>query len=304
MTPKRSLWRTVAGICLLIATIVGCAALAANLANGAEDDARQKEQQQRERLLAQMRELAKQTQVRFQQGDRQPQLFASPVFRYDDQPRGFLDATMWLWTDNGRPVAFEKIEVMPDKWQYCFTSASEKLLAVKWGDDREYHSTAPGIDFVPIVDFPAAPAAGPARKSAARKLARDFSARIFEVYVDSSEEMRILPTPIFEYSDPQTKDFHGAVFSVAASGINPAALIVLEPRAADGRSVWHYAIARMTSCGVILKYRGNIVWQVEAHRAPPRDFPTWTFFYTPRRELTDDAAPTDSTQSTPKAATP
>lgn len=35
--PERSLWRSIAGVCLLIATIVCCAALAANLANGAED---------------------------------------------------------------------------------------------------------------------------------------------------------------------------------------------------------------------------------------------------------------------------
>jgi len=36
--PKRSLWRSIAGVFLLIATIVCCAALAANLANGAEDE--------------------------------------------------------------------------------------------------------------------------------------------------------------------------------------------------------------------------------------------------------------------------
>src|SRR5258708_34016413 len=53
----------------------------------------------RTRMLEQMRALAEGTNVRFENGDRQPELVPRPVFRYDDQPRRFLDATMWVWTD-------------------------------------------------------------------------------------------------------------------------------------------------------------------------------------------------------------
>ncbi len=218
----------------------------------------QREQRQ-VKLLEQMRERARATSVRYQESDRGPQLLNSPVFRFDDQPRSIVDATMWVWTDGGRPVAFEKIEataVGRPGWTNCFASVGEKLLAVKWSDVR----------------------------------------------LDTGEEMRLLPAPIFEYSEPGRKDSHGAVFGLATSGTNPAMFILLEPRIADGESVWHYGVVRMTSCGVTLKYRGNAVWQADAIHAPPAGFPTWTFFFTPRQEPSDDAADIDSKPSTARSS--
>jgi hypothetical protein len=281
MTSRASMWRSIIGVCLLAAAAVVCAALAANLANGAEGE----KPGQQGQLLEPMRALAKATQVRFPQGDVQPQLVASPVFRYDDKPRFFLDATMWVWTAAGRPVAFEKIEAMAQdrpKWGYCFTSVAEDLLEVEWGDGREYRSTAPGAEFRPLPGV-AVPARSAARKREARKLARDFSARILtDDAANTTEEMRLLPTPIFEYNDPETKEFLGAVFGLTTSGTNPDLLILLEPRNAPGAPAWHYAVGRMTIGGVTLKYRDVTVWEVEFYPPRPTAFPTWTFFYTPR----------------------
>ncbi|MGH7137596.1 MAG: hypothetical protein ACREHD_17760, partial [Pirellulales bacterium] len=90
-------------------------------ADESERAATDRREEKRSQLLQQMKALAESTQVRYQTGDRRPQLIGSPVFRYDDQPRRFLDATMWVWTDNGRPVAFQKVEAMPQAWQYCLT---------------------------------------------------------------------------------------------------------------------------------------------------------------------------------------
>src|SRR4051812_22881142 len=81
----------------------------------------------RAQYLSQMKVLAESTTVKFKSGQRKPNLLATPVFRYDDQPLRFIDATMWVWTDRGRPVAFEKIEAMIHRetgeaqWGYCFT---------------------------------------------------------------------------------------------------------------------------------------------------------------------------------------
>ena len=63
--------------------------------------------------------------------------------------------------ENKFGIAFEKIEAMElgrPAWTHCFASAEEKLLTVKWNDDREYRSTAPGADFVPLPDAPTVPA--------------------------------------------------------------------------------------------------------------------------------------------------
>lgn len=286
--PERSLWRSIAGVCLLIATIVCCAALAANLANGAEGDEKQQEQQQRERLLAKMRELAKQTQVRFVQSERKPLLVETPVFRYDDKPRHFLDATLWVWTEQGRPVAFQKVEAMEvtsPAWQYCFTSVANELLEVEWGKGRRFQSTSKGIEFRPLAEAPAVAAGASQRKRQARELAREFSARIVTDPMDKqSEAMRLLTTPIYEYSDPQSKKFLGAVFGLTTSGTNPDLLLLLEARGEVEPLLWNYAVARMTSGGLSVHFGKTQVWQAEYISPPPTAFPTWTFFSTPRSE--------------------
>ncbi|HWB11661.1 MAG TPA: hypothetical protein VG826_20690 [Pirellulales bacterium] len=273
----------------LLASLTVGPACAAEPESAAED----MRERRRAQLLEQMKKRAEATSVRYQEGDREPKLVDSPIFRFDDQPTRIVDATMWVWTDAGRPVAFQKVEAMDNGqtfWTTCLASVDKNLLVVKWSDRREFRSTEPGVEFRPLAGAAAVPAENAGRKLAARKLVRDFSARIYDVRLDTSEEMRLLPTPILEYGDPETKSFRGAVFGLSTRGTNPAVLILLEPlAAADGGLVWHYAVARMTSCGVLLKHQEKTVWEVDVHRESPRDFPTWTFFFSPRRELPDQA---------------
>ncbi|HVA49845.1 MAG TPA: hypothetical protein VNH11_25990 [Pirellulales bacterium] len=115
--------------------------------------------------------------------------------------------------------------------------------------------------------------------------------------------MRLLPTPVLEYSDPESKEYLGAVFGFATNGTNPDLLVLLEPRRADGAPIWHYAAGRMTIGRVTLKYRGGPVWQVEFCPPRPAAFPSWTFFLTPRHEPSDDAADIDSKPSTARSPT-
>ncbi|HEV3341417.1 MAG TPA: hypothetical protein VG125_13695 [Pirellulales bacterium] len=262
--------------------------IAASLSTAAQAGADEKRERLRAQLLEQMRARAEATSVRFQQGERQPKLTDAPVFRYDDQPRHFIDATMWVWTDRGRPVAFEKIEAMTrgkPEWGHCFTSVAEDLLTVKWDDGREFHSTAPGVEFLPLSDAPPVPAQNAARKLAARRIVRDFSARILtDDSANTWEEMRLLPTPILEYRNPESNEYLGAVFGLTTNGTNPDLLILLEPRDADRKPVWHYGIGRMTIGGVTLKYAEKTVWQVDYYPPRPTAFPSWTFFYTRREE--------------------
>jgi hypothetical protein len=250
---------------------------------------------QREKFLEQMRGLARATEVSYQQRGEPPQRLESPVFRYDDQPRRFLDATMWVWIDGGRPVAFQKIEAMPQQWQFCFTSVADGLLSVKWDNGHEYRSTAPGVNFLPLAGAPAVPERKTARKLAARELIRDFSARIAPDGNNNSQEMRMLPTPIYEYGDGQSNAVCGAVFGLTTNGTNPDVLVVLEARPEQGQSAlrWYHAAARMTIGGVKLKYRETMVAEFEYVEPRPAAFPTWTFFSTPRNvfdELDDTPA--------------
>jgi hypothetical protein len=264
-------------------------------APGLGDDA---VESRREKLLGQMRSLAEETNVKFAEGDRQPELVTNPVFRYDDQARRFLDATIWAWTDQGRPVAFEKIEARLDQatsrpqWGYCFTSLSEDKLSVEWSPNRQFRSTAPGITWHPVPDASAPAIRSAARKRQAREIARGFAGRIvIDPKTNRSAEMRLMPTAILEYDDGEANLVQGAVFGFAVYGTNPDVLVLLEVRSLDGKLQWHYAPARMTTGGITLTYRGEPAWEAEFVQPRSGPYATWTFFATPRTPLPGEETP-------------
>ena len=255
-------------------------------------------EQRRMELLAQMRKLAEQTSVQYASAQRHPQLLDNPVFRYDDQPRRFIDATLWAWTDGGRPVAFQKVEakyhhtIGEPEWGYCFTVATPELLAVAWQGDRRFRSTEAGIRFLELPAAPAIAEGSGRRRRQLRELARAFDATIIiDPRNNKTEVMRLLPTPLMEYSAREAEPLSGAVFGFATSGTNPDLLLLLEAREADGKLQWQFAPVRMTNGGLIVSYQGvkvrEIPW-VDLNEPP---FATWTFFDTPRTPVAGEAAP-------------
>lgn len=251
----------------------------------------ERSEKQRQTLLAQMRELAEQTEVTYESGTGKPTFVEKPVFRYDDQPRRFIDATVWAWTDGGRPVAFQKVEASIDdvtgaaKWGYCFASLSENRIVAEWEHGKKFRSTEAGVAFRPMPDAPAVAPRSVARKRQARELSREFSARILlNPRTDSTEEMRLLATPIHEYNDP-AGEYLGAAFGYSTGGRNPDLLILIEAREQDGKLVWHYAPVRMTIGGVTVKLQEKSLWEVPFIEPKPQDLPTWTFFYQPRKPV-------------------
>ena len=89
-----------------------------------------------------------------------PEFVQTPVFRYSDAQRGFLDATMWVWTSGGRPVAFHKVEAMvvletqASLWGRCFASVSSERLSVEWRDGRHFETGQAGMSFARLPGSP------------------------------------------------------------------------------------------------------------------------------------------------------
>jgi hypothetical protein len=269
--------------------IAGCAAAAALVALSAAAlpvRADELADEQRARLLEEMRTLAGQTVVAYASGMAKPELVAKPVFRYDDQPRRILDATLWMWSDNGRPVAFEKIEAIDrgsPRWSHCFTSFSTELLSVEWPENHRLQASEAGLVHRPIPDAPPVAQRSAERKRQMRELARQFSARIV-LENTGSAQMRLLTTPIFEFSEPMTEFVQGAVFGFGTNGTNPDLLLAIEVRQnTDNNSpAWHFAPARITTNGIRLRYQDLPVWETQQVNYKEAPFSNWTCFGTPR----------------------
>ena len=210
-----------------------------------------------------------------------------PVFRYSDVQRRIPDATLWVWTRDSRPVAFQKVEVNAygKQWTICFASLSEDLLKVEWPPRpvrRNYESTAPGVVFEPIPD--ADPPANDARLRTLqlKRLTQRFEGRIG---VGASDAViRVIPRPIFEYRDAATELPVGAIFGLTATGTNPDLLLLIEARKnADGELRWEYAYARLTTGRVKLLLDDEIVWETPGVPNNDNVLENWTFYFLPRQ---------------------
>ena len=236
-----------------------------------------------------MRSLAEETKVAIAGVSDGPLLLDKPVFRYDDQPRQLTDATLWAWTDSGRPAAFLKVEAMDRsvaKWGFCFASASERLLTSKWPKVPPFNSSEPGVHFALIPEAKPVAERGAERKRQLRALGREFSAQIAkDPTAEDREEMRLLSTPLMEYADPESKLPLGAVFGFASNGTNPDMLLLLEARPVIDRLAWHFAPLRMTDGALTLNHGKKMIWQTTFVGGGLPPFATWTYFETRRDDV-------------------
>src|SRR5262249_52900191 len=161
--PMLSSRRACRGILAIAVSLVAGLALfqptsRAARADDADDAEKQEAQSRKERFTNWMRTYAEGTNIRLQgkrdEEEQTAEMVANPVFRYSDEQRAIPDATLWVWTRNARPVAFQKVEGNNhgggQMWTICFASLSEGLLRVRWPGARQYASRKPGVHFDPI----------------------------------------------------------------------------------------------------------------------------------------------------------
>jgi hypothetical protein len=265
-------------------------------ADDPEDDAvKQEAQNRKDRYTNWMRMYAEGTKIKLLgKEDKEPQiaeLVPNPVFRYSDEERAIPDATLWVWTRNARPVAFQKVEGNNHgggrQWTICFASLSEGLLDVGWEESRRRYSTrTPGVTFKPVPRAESPAATSRARIAQLKALKNRFTGRL-NVNDDGSggAETRTIAKPIFEYVDPESKLPLGAIFGMTSTGTNPDLLLLVEVRSdGEGQERWDYAHARMTSSSVRVRLDDTEIWSEGFAPLDNPAFDNWTFYFL-RREF-------------------
>src|SRR5262245_55848401 len=147
-----------------------------------------------------------------------------PLMKYTDGPRQIEMATLWVWQDEGRPVALGKVEAYQRKegvkWMYCFASTSTGLVEGKWPHGRRFQASKPGVEWATI-DGPAPQETAAGRLRQAKELFQRFSATTRDDVLKMSEELRPLARPLHEYSSPKHGVIQGVLCGFAANGTNP-----------------------------------------------------------------------------------
>jgi hypothetical protein len=212
-------------------------------------------------------------------------LRADPVFRYSDQPRGFLDATLWRWGMKGRPIVLAKVEAAegPTRafWQYCVVSLAEHPIAVKFPGQPKLVVNKAGVELHALEKGPV-PADQPAmRLRQMKQIAARFAGTI---HVDGNDklkqEMRRLPTPICRYDDEAGGLRDGVIFGLTTNGTNPDMLILIELRGErEAAPKWHYGIVKVTYAEVHIRLDDTEI--LSSPVTAPKE--TWTYFQTDRK---------------------
>ena len=237
----------------------------------------------REERLDEMRQRAQATKLhRLDEGKRIPvNMLPEPVFRYSDQPRSILDATLWAWGTQGRPAALMKIESYRwagGRWLYCRTSLSEGSLEAEW-PDRRWSSKKPGLDLRQFPDGPAPSDSESRRLLQIKGMARRFASTASDPPMNWQEEQRLLTRPVYRYSDPDSGLLDGAIFAFTTKGTNPDLLLAIELHGQDlTNSLWKYGLQRMTNAGLSVRIDQKEVWSAP-HRWPEKTFDTWLYFF-------------------------
>jgi hypothetical protein len=209
----------------------------------------------------------------------------TPLMKYTDVPRLIEMATLWVWQDEGCPVALGKVEAYRRKegprWLYCFASTSTRLVDGQWPDGRRFQARKPGLEWTAI-NGPVPQETADGRRRQLKELFRRFSATARDDVLKTSDELRPLARPLHEYSSPKQGVLQGVLCSFAANGTNPDVIVALEAvHPAEGNDApkpWRYGVVCMTTSGVSVKLDKAEVF-TRRYVNTPGDRDTWTHFW-------------------------
>ncbi|HEY3968402.1 MAG TPA: hypothetical protein VGM05_27890 [Planctomycetaceae bacterium] len=197
----------------------------------------------------------------FHGADRVPlEMQAEPVLRWPNSTRDTQEGATFVWTRNGRPEAIACVWENGGLWAHAFHSLSDSRLVARHKTQTFWQTEKPGLEFNRFPDAPEPADSAVQRLAQMKDLARRFKCRLADVN-RKSEELRLLPRPLYRYKTERKDLGDGALFAFV-QGTDPEVVLVLEAARHDGKSEWRYALTRRTGYAVEADLDGKPNWSV------------------------------------------
>jgi hypothetical protein len=215
---------------------------------------------ERERLDV-MRKHAAQIVFRASAADFPKTLLNSPLFRYDDPARGYVDGTVWRLGEHGRPKAIVTAELHPkysnEPRIVCdYLSLSDTPFVAMVSEGVTWTPAESAVKMKVLPDSPKLADTKSQRLFQLKKMSERFHGR--QSVEGETLDLRLLPRPIDRYQ-PGGDDSDAALF-VFVSGRNPGVLLVIEAMGDE----WKYGVGRLSGpSSLTLTLDGNQVWHVK-----------------------------------------
>ena len=255
--------------------LIALALVATSLGQAPRSDA--PAQSDRQEQLKFLKAMATELSLLHQADNAKPQpLLPDPVLRYSNQEReiGSLDGTTFLWLEGNRPLAAVSTSVRALNnitYREC-TSFSNTPLVCRKQEAVIWAPKTGGLLAQPLPDAPAPAGSKPQRLTQLRALARRFTASCYHPRSDAPTELRLLTQPLYRYADEQAGILDGALFAFVVSN-DPELFLLLEAKsdATEGKSPWHYSLARMSSLKETVRLDDKQVWSVPNYWQDPAE---------------------------------
>ncbi|MCG8652736.1 MAG: hypothetical protein MI861_23050 [Pirellulales bacterium] len=201
---------------------------------------------------------------------RQLKLHPRPLIRFNNLVSGVPDGIIVMWTDGVRPAVLAQVFQLKDKrWLHEVQSMAANPLTMRDTKSNKvvWHPREPGLTWQRLEDVVVRGETDTIRLRQMKKIAADFTAvDKFQVSADdtarSPYSLRLLPNPLYRYSDDKRGVVDGAVFAFV-HGTDPEMFLLLEAKKTEGGAkTWRYALAPMTCWAIDAQYNGQPVWSV------------------------------------------
>lgn len=218
-------------------------------------------------------------------GQTQVTLHPEALLRWNNQVIREDDGMLFLWTagEKGRPVAAAQFFVVKSDWHHEFQSLNqtgfEARCAGAEAANWSWQPTRPGLDLVRADGIDAVAESAGQRLRQMKAIAERFTAAVdLSGKFENPEQLRLLTTPIYRYSDPDRRITDGGLFAFV-QGTNPEILITIEAFSAEPETrYWRYGFARMSSFFLRVQRGDNIVWKADREPIPTPDRASPYFF--------------------------
>lgn len=190
-----------------------------------------------------------------------------PVLRWPNATRDTREGATFVWTLNGRPEAIGCVWENGGYWAHAFHSLSGSKLIAQHNSRTFWQPEKAGIEFSPFSQAPEPAESAVKRLSQMKDLARRFRSRLPEAD-RKSEELRLLPRPLYRYKTERKDLIDGALFAFV-QGTDPEVILVLEAVRQNGKSEWRYALTRRTGLAVEADLDETTIWSQSVSNGAP-----------------------------------
>lgn len=208
------------------------------------------------------------------------------ALRWTNPVSGVVDGGIFVWADQGRPMAIGKcfLNEAKEAWGEAIHSVSPNPMVMSRGEREVWKPAAAGVQFLTVGGPRTLADSTSGRLTQLRGLARQLEVVGIWGEKEASEwSLRMLTAPVHRYQSERESILEGAIFAFTQGGTNPEAIAIVEASQDEKGVRWQLAVTRLTQYGIRAKLGERAIADLPRNETPHIDEPFYRGWHWFRR---------------------